>query len=60
MARNPKALYGPKFGVPGDAVGATAHRLGAGGARLEGVHLHDQHANLTPMEFAARLAETFP
>lgn len=59
MARNPKALYGAKFGVPGDAVGAAARRLGAGGARLEGVHLHDQHANLTPKEFAARLAETF-
>jgi diaminopimelate decarboxylase/aspartate kinase len=58
-ARNPKGLYGAKFGVPVDTVGAVAGRLGAGGGRLEGVHLHDQHANLTPMEFAARLAETF-
>ncbi len=56
-ARRPKALYGAKFGIPAGEIGAAAGRLAAAGVRLAGVHLHDQHANLTPQEYAARLAE---
>ena len=53
----PKALYGPKFGVPARDLAVMARRLEAAGVCLEGVHLHDQHANLTPVELATRLAE---
>lgn len=56
-AARSKSLYGPKFGVPARDIAAMARRLGEAGVRLEGLHLHDQHANLTPVEFAARLAE---
>ena len=56
-AKRPKALYGPKFGIPAPDVAVAAHRLAAAGVRLEGLHVHDQHANLTPVEFATRLAE---
>jgi bifunctional diaminopimelate decarboxylase / aspartate kinase len=56
-ARHPKALYGPKFGLPARDIAAAAHRLAFAGVRVEGLHLHDQHANLTPLEYAARLAE---
>jgi diaminopimelate decarboxylase len=56
-AKRPKALYGWKFGLPAQEIAAAAHRLAVSGVRLEGLHLHDQHANLTPVEFATRLAE---
>jgi len=56
-ANRPKALYGPKFGVPARDIAVAASWLAAAGVRLEGLHLHDQHANLTPLEFATRLAE---
>lgn len=55
----PNALYGPKFGLQLHEVAWTAYRLADAGLQLEGLHLHDQHSNLTPCEFAARLAETF-
>jgi diaminopimelate decarboxylase len=58
MARQPKALYGSKFGISAPDIGATARRLAALGVRVEGLHLHDQHANLTPVEFATRVLET--
>lgn len=57
-AKRPKALYGSKFGVPARDIAIAANRLAVAGVRLEGLHLHDQHANLTPVEFAARLAES--
>lgn len=57
-ARRPKALYGSKFGLPAQEIAAAARRLAVAGVRLEGLHLHDQHANLTPAEFAGRLGET--
>jgi bifunctional diaminopimelate decarboxylase / aspartate kinase len=57
-AKRPKALYGAKFGVPAQEIATTARRLATAGVRLEGLHLHDQHANLNPIEFAARVAET--
>ncbi|HWH67847.1 MAG TPA: hypothetical protein VNT26_00560 [Candidatus Sulfotelmatobacter sp.] len=56
-ARRPRSLYGSKFGLPAKDVAVGARRLAVAGVRLEGLHLHDQHANLTPLEFAARLAE---
>ncbi len=56
-ARRARALYGSKFGMPVRDLGAAADRLADAGLRLEGLHLHDQHANLTPAEFALRLAE---
>lgn len=56
-AKCPKALYGPKFGLPAPDIAAAARRLAVAGVRLDGLHLHDQHANLTPVEFATRLAE---
>jgi len=56
-ARQAKALYGAKFGIPAREIAGAARRLAAAGVRVEGLHLHDQHANLTPIEFAARLAE---
>ncbi len=55
----PNRLYGAKFGVSGKDAAEVARRLALAGARLEGLHLHDQHANLTPAEFATRLAENF-
>jgi diaminopimelate decarboxylase len=57
-AKHPKALYGSKFGIPPQDIAVAARRLAVGGVRVEGLHIHDQHANLTPIEFAARLAET--
>ncbi len=56
-ARSPKALYGAKFGIPAREIADAARRLAAAGVRVEGLHLHDQHANLSPVEFATRLAE---
>jgi len=56
-AKNPKTLYGSKFGVRAQEIAVAARRLAAAGVRLEGLHLHDQHTNLTPVEFATRLAE---
>jgi len=56
-AKRPKALYGSKFGLPAQDIAAAALRLAFAGVHLEGLHLHDQHANLTPVEFAARLVE---
>lgn len=55
----PNAFYGPKFGLQLHEVAWTARRLADAGLQLEGLHLHDQHSNLTPCEFAVRLAETF-
>jgi diaminopimelate decarboxylase len=57
-AKQPKALYGAKFGIPVGDIVVAARRLEVAGVRLEGLHLHDQHTNLTPVEFATRLAET--
>jgi len=59
LAKSPKALYGAKFGVPAQDIPAAARRLAGAGVRLEGLHLHDQHANLTPVEFATRLVQNF-
>jgi len=56
-AKRPGALYGSKFGLPAQAITVAAYRLTAAGVHLEGLHLHDQHANLTPVEFTTRLAE---
>jgi len=56
-AKRPKALYGAKFGLPAQDIVVAARRLAAAGVRLEGLHVHDQHANLTLAEFATRLAE---
>jgi diaminopimelate decarboxylase len=50
-------LYGAKFGVPAQEIAGAAQKLSAAGLRLEGLHLHDQHANLTPVDFALRIAE---
>lgn len=58
-AKNPKTLYGAKFGVPADSLPAAAKRLATAGISLEGLHIHDQHTNLTPPDFAARLADNF-
>ena len=58
-AKRPKALYGSKFGLPARDIAVAARRLSAAGVRLEGLHLHDQHTNLTPVEFGTRLAENF-
>jgi diaminopimelate decarboxylase len=55
----PRALYGAKFGVPAAQVAAAAAELARAGVQLEGLLVHDQHNNLTPAEFATRLAETF-
>jgi bifunctional diaminopimelate decarboxylase / aspartate kinase len=56
-AKRPKAMYGSKFGLAAQSVAVAARRLRAAGVRVEGLHLHDQHANLTPVELAVRLAE---
>ena len=56
-AKRPKALYGAKFGLPVPGIAGAARRLAVAGVRVEGLHLHDQHANLTPDEFSVRLAE---
>jgi len=56
-AKRPKAIYGSKFGLPVQEVPVAAQRLAVAGVRLEGLHLHDQHTNLTPAEFATRLAD---
>ncbi len=56
-AKPPKGLYGSKFGIPAQDIGNAARRLAVAGVRLEGLHVHDQHANLTPLEFAKRLLE---
>ena len=56
-AKNPKALYGAKFGVPAPDIAVAARRLAVAGVRLDGLHLHDHHTNLTPVEFATRLAD---
>ncbi len=56
-AKRSKVLYGSKFGIPAQEVGAAARKLALAGVRLEGLHLHDHHANLAPAEFAARVAE---
>jgi diaminopimelate decarboxylase len=58
-ARDAKALYGSKFGLPAASIAAATCRLAAVGVRVEGLHLHDQHTNLTPVEFATRIAENF-
>jgi diaminopimelate decarboxylase len=55
--KQPQAQYGFKFGLPARDIAAAARRLAAAGVRLEGLHLHDHHLNLTPVEFAARLGE---
>ncbi len=56
-AQNPKVLYGSKFGIPAPDIADAARRLAEAGVRLEGLHLHDQHTNLSPDEFATRLFE---
>jgi diaminopimelate decarboxylase len=56
-ARSPKRLYGAKFGIPAREIADAARRLAAVGVRVEGLHLHDQHVNFSPVEFATRLAE---
>jgi diaminopimelate decarboxylase len=56
-AKRPRPLYGAKLGMPAKDLAAAAGQLAGVGVRLEGLLLHDQHANLTPVEFAARLAE---
>lgn len=56
-ARQARTLYGSKFGMPARDIAAAARQLADAGLRLEGLHLHDQHANLAPAEFALRLAE---
>lgn len=58
-AKRPKALYGPKFGIPAKEIPGVARRLAAAGLRVEGLHIHDQHATLTPAEFTNRLVENF-
>lgn len=58
-ARQPRSLYGAKFGVPAIDVAAAARQLAKAGLRLEGLHVHDQHTNSTPTQFAARLIEIF-
>jgi diaminopimelate decarboxylase len=58
-AKRPKPLYGCKFGLPAQEIAIAAGRLAVAGVQLDGLHLHDQHANLTPAEFATRLAENF-
>lgn len=57
-AKSPNPLYGSKFGLPAQDIAAAARRLAVAGVRVDGLHLHDQHANLSPAEFAARVAET--
>ena len=56
-AQRPKALYGAKFGLPAREIRDAVGRLAAAGVRAEGLHVHDQHTNLWPAEFATRLAE---
>lgn len=56
--KRPHALYGPKFGMPPGEVAIAVKQLGVEGLQVDGLHLHDQHANLTPMEFVGRLFET--
>jgi diaminopimelate decarboxylase len=58
-AKRPKNLYGAKFGIPAHQIGAAACQLTVEGLPVEGLHLHDQHTNLTPEEFATRIAEIF-
>ncbi len=55
--KRPGALYGSKFGLAAQDMAVAARRLLDAGVRVEGLLLHDQHANHTPVEFAARLAE---
>jgi diaminopimelate decarboxylase len=56
-ARRPNSLYGSKFGLGASVIATAARSLGDAGLLVEGLHLHDQHANLAPHEFALRLAE---
>lgn len=58
-AKQPKALYGSKFGLPAREIATAAGLLAAAGVHMVGLHLHDQHANLRPAEFATRLSENF-
>jgi diaminopimelate decarboxylase len=58
-ARLPKALYGWKFGIPAAEIFGAVRRLTDKGVLVQGLHLHDQHAHLTPTEFSTRLLETF-
>jgi diaminopimelate decarboxylase len=46
-----------KFGLPAQEVASAARELANAGVRCEGLHLHDQHANLSPVEFTTRVAE---
>ncbi len=59
IAKQSKTLYGWKFGISAQDIAVAARRLAVAGVRLDGLHLHDQHANLTPVDFAVRLAENF-
>jgi diaminopimelate decarboxylase len=56
-AKNPRPLYGAKFGLPAQDLAAAASRMAIAGGLLEGLHLHDQHTNRTPAEFATCLTE---
>jgi bifunctional diaminopimelate decarboxylase / aspartate kinase len=56
-AQKRKALYGAKFGLPARAITDAVRHLAAAGVRVGGLHLHDQHTNLTPLEYITRLAE---
>jgi diaminopimelate decarboxylase len=56
---NPHSLYMGKFGIPTMDIAAAARQMAIGGVRLEGLHVHDNHASLTPDEFAIRLTEAF-
>jgi ornithine decarboxylase len=59
IAKNPKGLYGAKFGIPAFEAGAAAQKLASAGLHVDGLHIHDQHANCTPSEFPARVADSF-
>jgi diaminopimelate decarboxylase len=58
-AKQPKALYGVKFGIPAAEAGDTAQQLALAGLTVEGLHIHDQHDNCTPSEFPIRVADSF-
>ena len=54
-----KTLYGAKFGMPARELPAVVRQLTVAGVQVEGLHLHDQHADLTPSAYAARLSDNF-
>lgn len=54
-----KALYGAKFGIPACELSEVVKQLTASGVQVEGLHLHDQHTDLSPSAYTTRLIDNF-